>query len=397
MFYVVVKHTKMAHPQYQNQIRRMSQLALERLRTVPRQRLFWKCDEEDPRKHTEAHLGLFYQLPDEKKLVQIYGYACPFNMHTIPTYKTWGQIPIMVRQPALSVMDHLRKSNQPGQSTKVLLHGDPGQGKWHTLLHLVHFLQSNKDHFTVQIGTIKRFTRNPREFTASTSRDGRVDTPLDAALLLQQLRTTNADLFEKFKDTLVCSQDYKWSIRETTAAGEPLTRIAEHGVNRVNHASDCVAVLLKELMLAADQGKIKLATTVNDLMWLYKYEASTLKHADFRRILVDEITVARAIKKLVSNTGKNAVLVATCHDTTTRLQNLPPQEILGDEAMADIEGCTQIHVPKYSKQEFENCMNFYQDIGWLARPEARTQEARDELRFISGSNPKELEYLCRSI
>lgn len=372
-------------------------MALERLKTVPPQRLFWKCDEDDPRRHTEAHLGLFYQLPDEKKCTQICGYPTLFKAGAAKMAKIWGKSVVMVRQPALSTMQHLREFDGPGTNTKVLLCGDRGQGKSHTLIHLLHYLHLNQDHFIVQIRDIKRFTWSPREYTESTSRPGRVDTPLDSALLLQQLRTVNADLFEKHKDQLVCRQDYTWSIREVTKAGEPLIKVAEHGINRVNHASDCVAVLLNELTLAAEEGKIRLATVVNDLRWLYVFVAGILKHPDFRRIIVDEFTVARAIKKLIKNRGKNMLVLASCHDDTRREQNLTPEELLGDEGMEHLDGCTRIHVPKYSKEEFENCMNFYQDIGWLCRPETRTQEARDELRFISGSNGRTLEYLCRAI
>lgn len=372
-------------------------MAFERLTSIPRQRLFWKADEDDPTKHNETHLGLFYELPDEKKLTHIYGYPIPFTKTGTERWKKLGRMNIMIRQPALSAMDHIRNLSQPDLNTKLVFWGDPFQGKLYTLSHLVHFLHTIQDRFIVQIKEIKRFTRTPREYTESKSRPGRMDTPLDSALLLQQLRTVNADLFEKYKDTLVCSQDYKWSIREETKAGEPLIKVAEHGVNRVIHASDCVAVMFKELLLAANEGKIKLATIVNDIKWLYEYEAGIFKHADFRRIIVDDYTVARGIKKLVQNTGKGSLVLVSCHDTTTRTQNLTPEEILNDEAMKHLDGCTKIHVPKYSKQEFENAMNYYQDIGWICRPEARTREARDELRFTSGSNPGVLDYLCRSI
>lgn len=381
---------------FSQHIRRLSQAALERLRPIPNELLIWKTNEDDPRRHTSAHDGLFYQLPDNKQIQLIFGHPSPYDIETTRFYKTLGMMPVMVRQPALTAMNYIERMKPSMPNVKILFYGDKGHGKTHTLTHLLHYLHLKQEHFIIHIREMKKFTRSPWEFNESTSRPGRIDTPMNAAILLQQFRIQNAKLLEKHKDSLICSKDYTWSLRETTKAGEPLANIAEHGVNRIIHSSDCVAVLFKELMLASDAGKIKLASILDNVRFLFLREAGVLKHVDLKKVLVDEITVARAVKKLIKGSYKNGLVLATCDDKLSRKQNQTPQEAIGQEGWEYFDPFLPINVPKYSRKEFESCMNMYQDVGWLVRPESRTQEARDEIRFVSGLNPGQVYYLCQS-
>jgi len=377
------------------QVRRISQTAFEKLKVIPREGLVWRTNEDDPRKHTLAHEGLHYQLPDEKQLIQIFGYPSPFTQRITIFYKAIGLIPIMVRKPALTTMDYLERVNYQLPSVRFLFYGDLGRGKTHTLAHLVHYLHMKQEHIIIHIRRVAPYVRGPSEIAPSTSRPGRIDTPLDAALLLKQFLTQNAQLLERVGGDLTCSKDYTWSLREVTKAGEPIANIAEHGVNRVIHASDCVAVLFKELALAADGGKIKLASVIDGTRYLFEDLAGKLKHQDHKKMYVDEITIARALKKLIKGTHRNGILLASCEGHRSDGQNQTPRQILGIEGWNHFDPFIPIHVPNYSRKEFESRMNMYQDMGWLCRPESCTQEARDEVRFVSGLNPGEVHYLCQ--
>lgn len=373
-----------------------SHATLENLTQINQDKLFWKTNVNDPRQHTPAHIGLYYLLPDEKEITKVFGHSSPFDIETTRFYKTIGMMPLMIRQPSLSAMDYIRRIKPDSGNVRIILYGDKGHGKTHTLTHLIHYLHLMQDHFIIHIREMKKFTRSPWGYEASTSRPGRVDTPLNAALLLQQFKVQNVALLEKHKETLLCSQDYKWSLREVTSAGEPLVNVIEHGINRVIHASDCVAVLFKELMLAADSNKIRLASILDNVRFLFLREAP-FKHADFKKVLIDEITVARSLKKLIKGSHRNGLVLATSDDKLSAKQNQTPQDALGQEGWDHFDPFLPIQVPKYSRKEYESCMNLYQDIGWLARPESRTIEVRDEIRFVSGLNPGQVHYLCLAI
>lgn len=376
----------------------MSQTSLERLKTIPKNQLVWNSNENDPLKHTSAHESLFYQLPQDDQIVHIYGHKSPYHEKKIAQYYDNLQMkPIMVRKPALTAIDYLKQADKSLPNVRILLYGDVGQGKTHTLIHLLHYLHRTQKFFIVNFRNIRQTVTSPTDYEESNSRPGRINTPIDSAITLQQFRIQNAALLEKYQDELVCTSDYVWSAREKTQIGEPLIKVAEHGINRVIHASDCVAVLLKELALAADAGKIRLATVIDNVKYLFNDRASIIKHKDYKFIMVDEMTVPRSVKKLIRGNQRNSFTIATCDDPTNPNQNQTPREVLGTQGWAHFNPCLPIHVPKYSRQEFESCLNLYQDLDWLARQEARTQEARDEVRFISGMNPAEVAQICASL
>lgn len=375
-------------------------LSLRHIRQSAVQKLIWKANENDPLKHNASHLSLYYQFPTEPtEVTKIMGSPHVFNSEYNKFLRTIGMTPIMIRQPALDIMKHIEDntSHNDCENQKIILYGDPGHGKTQTLAHVLHYIQSDKRHFLIHFRWLKRFTLSPKEYNVSTSRPGRIDTPLDAALLLHQIRTQNEALLTQYKDTLVCSQDYKWSAREETKAGEPLEALIDHGINRVIHASDCLAVLLKELMIAADSGKIKLLSVIRRANFLFHYRSGSIKHPDYKWILVDEMTVARAIKKLIKGSHKNSLVIASCDDKLSNSQNQTPETVLPEDGIEYFRDSKRILVPKFNRIEFENCMNMYQDIGWLSRPESKTPEVRDELRFISGMNPYEVYMLCKAL
>jgi len=98
---------------------------------------------------------------------------------------------------------------------------------------------------------------------------------------------------------LKASKKYTWSQREITEAGDPLKNILEHGISRIKHASDCMAVLLKEIKAQASEGKCKVLVVVDKVNSFY--EKSKILYPDRRLVPVDNITIARAFKKLFIN------------------------------------------------------------------------------------------------
>jgi small subunit ribosomal protein S29 len=83
------------------------------------------------------------------------------------------------------------------------------------------------------------------------------------------------------------------------AEGDPLVNVIEHGISRIKHASDCVAVLLKELKLQADAGSFRLFYAV-DLVNSF-YRPTNMMWPDKTGLHVDQITIGRAFKKLLLN------------------------------------------------------------------------------------------------
>ncbi|CAG2055960.1 unnamed protein product, partial [Timema podura] len=101
--------------------------------------------------------------------------------------------------------------------------------------------------------TLANWTRRPREVSSSTTREGFVDLPLDAATWLVHFKSQNSALLNKLD--LRISKDYIWSKRETTREGSSILELVEHGINRVKYASDCIIALLKEIKTHSTHGR----------------------------------------------------------------------------------------------------------------------------------------------
>lgn len=89
--------------------------------------------------------------------------------------------------------------------------------------------------------------------------------------------------------------------------------IVEHGINRIKHASDCMAVLLKELKLNSAQNPNCRLLVVGDKVNAF-YEESLLRFPDRLIATPDDITIARAFKKMFK---KDWVRITTLKLTMT--------------------------------------------------------------------------------
>lgn len=107
-------------------------------------------------------------------------------------------------------------------------------------------------------------------------------------------------LFADHNLQLKVSRKYTWSIREATEAGDPLTNIIEHGISRIKHAPDAIAVLLKELKLLANDGKCKILVGC-DLINRFYFRITNIRQPDQNDFNVEHFTHARAFKKLFRN------------------------------------------------------------------------------------------------
>lgn len=248
-----------------------------------------RTNKSDPTNHSPSDEAMFYTLPKEvqNKLFAVYNW----HKTTHELFDVMNEAAIMIRRPALQIMQELRSHDWEQPLRRFLLHGRPGTGRSFTLTHLAHFGHKS-NYILVHCVSPNAFTRYPQEKATSDYKADRVDTPIDAALLLQHFKAQNAHLLTN----LTTSRAYMWTMREKTEQGEPLINVIDHGINRMKHASDAYAVLLKELKLAASANQCRVLMVIDKINLFYW--ASNIRLIDYRYAEVDNITVARAFKKL---------------------------------------------------------------------------------------------------
>lgn len=114
----------------------------------------FRTDEADPAKHSDIHHGLFYTIPsDTASLLFVLG---GFDKEQQLMLKTFRETSIMVRKPALEIINYLNKtdfSKPPNRYVLcklsifleghflilIFLDGPIGSGKTYTLNHLLHY------------------------------------------------------------------------------------------------------------------------------------------------------------------------------------------------------------------------------------------------------------------
>ncbi|XP_071039776.1 small ribosomal subunit protein mS29 isoform X2 [Parasteatoda tepidariorum] len=311
--------------------------------------------------------------------------------------QTFRECAIMVREPAVEIISILSKIDFSNPAVRFVLHGANGTGKSSTLIHVLHYLYDSK-FLLVHLPWASRWTKHVKEVVDSQYKERRIDLPVDSALWLQHFKSQNSSLLEELD--LRVSKSYTWSKREVTEAGAPLTDVIEHGIERVRHASDCVAVLLKEIKLLSQSGRFKTAVVVDGVNAFFsKTNKFQFKKADKSVALADDITIVRAMKKLLNNDWNNAVVITSAdmipHDRYAKLYvQCTPHYLLGKEGFELLDPFIPINTSIFTDKELMSTIDYYCDRLWIQSEHARSDEGRQQLKFLSGNNPMMLKKLC---
>ncbi|XP_067093241.1 28S ribosomal protein S29, mitochondrial [Osmerus mordax] len=350
----------------------------------------FRTQENDPACHSENHLGQYYTLPpDHPRTLFPHGLPPRFQLQT----KTFTEGCVMVRQPALEVISHLRRADYSKPALRYVFYGVKGSGKTMSLCHAVHYCAS-QGWLVLHIPDAHRWVKNCKELLPSTYNSSRFDQPIQASNWLRNFRITN----EHFLSKMTTRQRYVWTKRESTEEGRPLAELVDQGVTRVKSSSDVVGALMKELKLqTADpelQG-LRVAVAVDGINALWG--RTTLKKEDKSPVAAEELTLVHNLRKLVKNDWCGGAIITTLAQTGslyTPSSAYLPYELLGEEGFNTMEPFVPVPVSDYSEKEFESCYLYYLNRNWLQHPHSRTEEGKKELIFLSNRNPSLLDRLC---
>ncbi|KAH9412894.1 28S ribosomal protein S29, mitochondrial [Dermatophagoides pteronyssinus] len=354
-------------------------------------RAFFRTDLSNPAEHNDLHHGLFYRIPNDiaNRLFLLGG----FDKLQQETLKVFQETAIMIRKPALEVIDYLRRTDFTKPPNSYVLYGPIGSGKTFSLNHILHYGFMEK-FILINCTRPTDWINWPQEQAQSTTKVKRIDTPLDAAIWLQTFKAQNMTILDELK--LTSLNRYTWSQREHTEPGDPIQSIIEHGINRINHASDCMAVLLKELKLNSAKGNCRLMVVVDKANAFY--EPSRLRFPDRTFATVDDITIARAFKKLFRKDWQNGAIVASvCKKLVVpyrllSISGIPKKENDRDRTYKQWGPFNVKHLSDYPKSLLTD-----QDRQWLQRPISKTDDGQNEIRFLSGMNPGQVFHICSDL
>jgi len=294
----------------------------------------YRTEESDPGRHTADHLGRFYTV--DPAVPQLFGRELNtkenYNASNYFGPRQWvdrcdllQETAIMVRQPALRIINCIQASDLSRPAVRYLLYGRPGCGKSISLAHLTHFGHS-QGFLTLTFSQLKKWLTRYYDVAPSTYTKGDVDHIVNSNIFLKNFRQANAALLGSLPG-LVTHRDYTWSVREQTPAGSPLTDVIDVGCERLPFAADALNVLIRELKLNCIANNCKLLVVCDGINSLFAdhtlvhREATVWKKGPYYTgpglewakncVKVDQCSVLRNFKKLFSADYSNAVIVAS--------------------------------------------------------------------------------------
>ncbi|XP_030640574.1 small ribosomal subunit protein mS29 [Chanos chanos] len=369
-------------------------VAVETEQPVRNQLSIFRTAEKDPACHADQHLGQYYTLPPAH-LRALFPHGLPprFQLQA----KTFNEGCIMVRQPAVELISHLKKADYTKPALRYILYGVTGSGKTLSLCHALHYCYT-QGWLIFHIPDAHLWVKNCSELLPSSSRPSRLDQPIQASQWLKNFKITNEQFLSKIKTT----KRYVWTKRESTETGRPLGELVEHGVSRVKSSSDVVGAVMRELRLQAGgglgadgEGVLRLAVAVDGVNALWG--KTSLKKEDKSRVEPDELTLVHNLRKLLKNDWCGGAVLTTLSQTGALYaprSAYMPLELLGQEGFDNMDPFVPVPVSNYSEKEFESCYLYYNDRNWLQHPHSQTEEGKKELVFLSNRNPSILERLC---
>lgn len=352
---------------------------------------FFRTNENSPTNQSEQQFAKFYthQPAVKKQLFSHGGFPKTYEKQL----KTFGESCLMVREPALELMHYIKSSDLSKPTTRYVLYGKDGVGKSLTLTHLLHYGHEN-DFVLVHVPWVPNWFKKPKERANSTTREGCIDLPIDAAAWLIHFKAQNADLLPRLD--LKCSRDYVWSKRETTPAGATLIELIDHGISRIKFASDTVAVLLDELKQHSTQGKCKTMVAIDGYNAFF-YPHTLILTDNKAKVTPEQVTLTRPFVNITDHDWCNGICVLVVDRmalNAERQDSELPRYLLGKEGFEHLDPFVPIHVQNYSQPEFDSCIDYYVNRKWIQN----VQEGFDkELKFLSNSNPYTLMQICRAL
>ncbi|XP_031565923.1 28S ribosomal protein S29, mitochondrial-like [Actinia tenebrosa] len=342
--------------------------------------------ENDPNQHSNAHLGHFYRLPESDVSNTL--------LHCLPkrffkrSGSEKGNLYLMVRKPALQVIEQL-KGWTPGEpQPKFVFYGEPGCGKTLSLSQVVHAAMKT-GMFILLVPSVFSWVHSKNGIQLSKSRENRFDQPEESAKWLKTIRDINTDYLSK----ITTSEKYTWGKLDSTGKGKSLLNVIDQGLKRIDYAPDVVGVVLKELK---KESSLKFLFAVDEFNGFFG--KTSFKDTKDKWIKPKELSIVHHFTKLLdADKGlQNAVMVFALSRTGIQRNHSKSYEVsdlLGQKGESAVTPLTSVRVPEYSMHELEMCLKFYQENGFSKE---LNSDVIKEIAMLTGRRGHDVDLICRS-
>lgn len=348
----------------------------------------FRTTEINTNQQSSKHIGRYYCIsPEDKKQLFTHG-GLPKSFEK--QIKTFSETALMIRKPAIEIMDCIKSSNMKNPTVRYVLYGEDGVGKSLTIAHLLHYGLQN-EFILLHVPWVPNWFKKPKEIANSTTHEDSIDLPFDAAAWLIHFKTQNSPILGKLD--LKTSRDYVWSKRETTPKGSKLIELIEHGIARVKFSSDTIAALISELKQSANANCCKILVAIDGYNAFF-HPKTRIVSDNKVKMTPDKITITQPFVDITNYDWCNGICVLAVDKialTEDRMDSYLPRYLLGKTGFEHVDPFVPIRVDKYDEKEISNCINYYLDRKWIQNIEPGFDK---ELKFLCGNNPFKLMNIC---
>lgn len=365
-----------------------------------------RSSHDEPSEQDISDIGRFYTIPpaDFSRLSPKPGPGNGFSWRFLEDTKAFNECSIMIRRPALEIINYLKHSDFTKPVQRYLVYGDKGTGKSITLQHVTHYCIKEgwlvlPTMYAWAWNTYRaRFKLNQREEVLESQwKDGRFDQPLRATWWLEMFRDMNKELLPSLSTT----KEYIWTKREKTPAGQSFDNLVDLGIARPRISTDIVGSIMREIRCQPPESRPRTLITVDCLEAVFSKTWLRKKIGSSDRLLPDQLTFYHNLKKTLSNTWSNgAVVVATSSKFTTEHDKSSAireghlvYDNIGHDGFDILDPHIPVEVPNYSHDEALAQIAYYKDRKWLL-DKALTNDGLQEIIQMSCNNPSDLELVC---
>uniref|UniRef100_A0A182R035 Small ribosomal subunit protein mS29 n=1 Tax=Anopheles farauti TaxID=69004 RepID=A0A182R035_9DIPT len=365
----------------------------------------FRTREQNAASHGPATIARFYTVPvDVRKQIFAHG-GLPKSFEK--QVKTFNECALMVRRPAVEIMEYLRRTDFTRPVNRFVLYGEDGAGKSLTLAHLLHYGFQQR-YVLVHVPWVPNWMKRAKETANSSTVEGAIDLPLDGAAWLVHFKSQNAPLLAELG--LTVSRDYVWTKRETTPAGAPLLDLVEHGINRAKFSCDAIAALLQELKQHSSAGRTRTLVLIDGFNAFFQPYTRLLTE-NKARITPDQITLTKpflgitrndwtngacivTIDRMVAEFAKTTGATAKTRDGIAALSEPAVTVVDTRECFEHLDPFVPVRVDGYDDTEYYSCIQYYLERKWIQTTEPGFE---DELKMLSCQNPYQLMQLSASL
>uniref|UniRef100_A0A0N5A1F4 Small ribosomal subunit protein mS29 n=1 Tax=Parastrongyloides trichosuri TaxID=131310 RepID=A0A0N5A1F4_PARTI len=349
----------------------------------------------EPSKIQTDDNGKLYTVPLETTKQLCFNKVLPSKY--ISQVNTLSECTWMVRKPLLKILETLSSFEKDNnKSQRIVLWGNFGTGKSITLCQLLHYAHT-QNWIIMNVRGVMDITRVPCEIQTNEI-NGKFDTPDHAVKALTLFKNQNQHIWNKISE-LKTEKEYIWTKVDKTGENRPISDIVEMGISAPFVATDCFGALIKELKRHSTNGDIKMLVAIDQANSMYG--KTTYKRPDGGYALPGDLSMIYHLKQFLKDDWTNGITVMVADESEVKnardMLTVPlvtPLELFGEEGFEDIVPFIPIETKNYDEKEIDVIYEYYKSKNWLTTPDAKTENGKKQMFYISAFNPYNFERLC---